>query len=74
MLANNTFSREYVDSCRARIDRQVAALRQAADDLPPDLTAAFFEQTSWSCSRAASCTAPAAARPRRTAHSSGCAT
>ena len=34
MLANNTFSREYGDSCRARIDRQVAALRQAADDLP----------------------------------------
>ena len=41
MLANNSFSREYVDSCRARIDRQVAAFRRA-DDLPPELTAAFF--------------------------------
>ena len=42
MLANNTFSSEYVDSCRARIDRQVAAFRKVGDNLPPDLTTAFF--------------------------------
>ena len=42
MLANNSFSREYVESCRARIDRQVAAFREADDDLPPDLTVAYF--------------------------------
>jgi hypothetical protein len=42
MLANNSFSSEYVDSCRARIDRQVASFREVADDLPPDVTVAFF--------------------------------
>ena len=42
MLANNSFPSEYVDSCRSRIDRQVAAFRAAADDLSPELTVAFF--------------------------------
>jgi hypothetical protein len=41
VLANNSFSSEYVASCRARIDRQVAAFREAVDDLPQDLSVAF---------------------------------
>jgi hypothetical protein len=42
MLAKNTFSREYVDACRARIDRLVALHRESADHVPPALTTAYF--------------------------------
>jgi len=42
MLAKNTFDRGYLDACQARIDRQVALHQASADDLPPELTTAYF--------------------------------
>ena len=42
MLAKNTFPREYVDACRARMDRLVALGRESADQVPATLTTAYF--------------------------------
>jgi hypothetical protein len=42
MLANNSFSAEYVAACRSRIERQVATFRTAGPDLPTALETAYF--------------------------------